>query len=203
MLYTEYQYIKPPRAEQKIPAHLLKLFEAQGWWIQYKKNGTNSVIYVTPQKNVFAKTRHQDKPDHKMWVFSDASEAIFQKVSGNGWWVFNAELLHSKTPHIKDTNYLHDVLVADGEYLLDMPYAERYDILLATFPTIGETRSHFVLNENTWIARNREHDFGDEWNLLLEQDKSEDEGFVLKHPGRKIKESWTMKVRKPHKNYTF
>ncbi len=199
MFYEKYNFIKPPRAETKIPPALLSFYEERGYVAQYKKNGTNSIIFVTPEKELIVKTRH--KADHKAWHFSEASARVFKALPGKGWYVINAELLHSKTPAVKDTHYIHDIFVNDGEYLVGVPYSKRYMMLLQLFSIGGSDASHFVIDKNTWLARNINSKFNDVFDSM---NKQEDEGLVLKHPkGLLSRTDWLVKCRKSHENYSF
>lgn len=195
MRYAGFSYITPPRAEVKIPRSLLASFEGKGWWAQIKKNGTNSVIFVPPDRVPFAYNRHGEA--HKQWRFTAASAAPFAALPGTGWYVFNAELLHSKVSGgPKDTNYAHDVLVADGRYLLGKSYAERYAIV----------RGLLVPGPNLLVAGYETEGFGALFDGLS---AGEDEGLVLKNPGGKLGTrdgsgaGWMVKCRRLHKNFGF
>lgn len=203
MKYDKFTYIYPPRAESAIPFNLLKAYQRKNWIAQVKKNGTNSVIFVSPSKEVFAMGRHNN--EHKQWSFTPETAAIFKALPGNGWYVLNAELLHSKVAGLRDINYIHDILVEDGEYLIGSTYAQRYARLLMLFlhDKTVKTPSHFVLDKHTWLARNHDNFL----ELFDSLSQSEDEGIVLKNMlGRlapKDNSGWTVKCRKFHPNFAF
>ena len=208
MEYTEFSYIAPPRAEAKIPVGMLNLYEEGGWLAQIKKNGTNSVIFVPPDRVPFAYNRHGER--HKAWEFDKESAALFARLPGKNWYVFNAELLHNKVSDgPRNTNYLHDVLVHDGTYLLGRSYAERYNLLSKTFgrSISGDAYTHFVLNEQTWLAKSLLKGFKQIFKEKLAEE--EDEGLVLKDPRGVLSTTdgkgapWMAKIRKPMKNYGF
>jgi hypothetical protein len=202
--YTKFIYLTPPRPENAIPPSRLKTFERKHWIAQIKKNGTNSVIFVSPEKKVTAMGRHNN--EHKQWQFTPESAAIFKALPGTGWYVINAELMHSKVPGIRDINYIHDVLVEDGDYLLGTTYAQRYSRLLMLFlhNNTEMTQSHFALDRNTWLVRNHPQGFRELFDSLS---APEDEGLVLKNTlGRlapKDNSGWNVKCRRPHKNFGF
>lgn len=203
MEYKSYSYITPPRAEGKVAPATLPFYEQKGWIAQCKKNGTNSVIFVPPSEKIFAKTRHND--DHKAWKFTEGSSKIFDETRNAGWNVFNAELMHSKGNGFRDINYLHDVLVWNGEYLIGKTYQERFELLQNIFCDIkDETHSHYVINDHTWLAKNFKADFSKLFHSLT---NNEDEGLVLKNPKGKLElrdnTGWLVKCRKFHKNYGF
>ena len=206
MRYEDFAFILPPRAETKIPTTLLSFYEKRGWQAQVKKNGTNSLIFVAPNKELVTKTRHN--ANHKAWQITPGSGAIFKRLPGQGWYVINAELLHSKTPHIKDTHYIYDILVDDGVVLLGTTYAQRYARLQKLFlkNALATVSSHHVLDAHTWLARNVREDFLGVFNALK---NIEDEGLVLRDMTGKLSlndaanAAWMCKVRRHHKNYTF
>ncbi|CAM6055322.1 unnamed protein product [Sphagnum tenellum] len=78
-------------------------------------NGTASVLAISPDRQIVAMNRHRE--EHKLWTPTAANIADFAKLPGKGWYVFVAELMHSKVPGIKNVNYVHDILVADGKHL--------------------------------------------------------------------------------------
>ena len=176
MRYDYFMYLTPPRAEDRIAPALLSFYEKQGWLAQIKKNGTNSVIFVSPEKKLTAMNRHGDV--HRQWSFTKNSAEPFLCLPGKGWWVVNAELLHAKTPNIKDTNYIHDVLVADGEWMIGEEYSKRYKILEEVFKGAPDG-DHLTINANTWLASNISDKFRSTFDSLK---KIEDEGLVLKDP---------------------
>jgi hypothetical protein len=209
MIFDSFLYMTPPRAKSPIPPSRLGLYESMGWIAQLKKNGQNSVIYVPPNRIPFAYNRHGER--HKTWVFTAGSEAIFAALPGNGWWVFNGELLNAKVSGIRDINYLHDVLVADGELLLNTTYQYRHDTLCATLPKLSksrilETPTHWILDAHTWIAKRITAGFSALFDGLTDP---EDEGLVLKNPqgilGTRCGNGagWMVKCRRPTKNAGF
>lgn len=197
--YTKFKYFSPPRVETAGAVEALP----KNHWTQIKKNGTNSMIFVGPNKELLGYNRHGEI--HKAWQFTEKSSKAFLNLPKAGWQVINAELLHSKTPHIKDTNYIHDLLVHDGKYLIGSTYQQRYELLLALFgPQItGEGHDHFVINSNTVIAKNFNVD---PVELFATLTAVEDEGLVTKNPKGiwipGVTPNWMSKSRKPHKNYS-
>ena len=208
MQYTSFSYLWPPRPDNAIGPKMLKVYEAMGFVGQFKKNGTCSVIGISPDKTIKAMNRHNE--DHKLWSPTPASSAAFKTLPGKGWYVFVAELLHSKvTGGPRDTNYIFDILVADGEYLIGKTFAERMEILNALFPEdIGEEDSHRIITPNTWVAKTIPTGFRSVFDGLA---RPEDEGIVLKDPKSKLQpptrqasnNDWQVKCRRPHKNFSF
>jgi hypothetical protein len=210
MRYEAYEYLFPPRpgTKQVVPPSQLGFYEERGWKSQYKKNGTASVIFVSPEREVTFKSRHRD--DHKQWVSNDASEAAFKRLPGSGWYVLVGELLNNKVKNgTRNTTYLFDLLVDDGNYLVGSAYAERQDRLFALFDEFeDETYSHYGVDENTWVAKTYESGFRKMYDGIT---NPEDEGIVLKDMTARLEicsrettnASWSRKCRKPTKNYPF
>jgi hypothetical protein len=130
MKYTEYEYLWPPRPEKKVPPTTFGFYQKRGYWAQVKKNGTCTVIFARGKEVIF-KTRHND--DHKAWSPQPEHVKFFQSDSDT-WNVYVAELLHSKTPHIKNHLYIFDIIVRDGEQLTGMSFADRQVELYSQFP---------------------------------------------------------------------
>jgi hypothetical protein len=212
MRYEKFEYLWPPRPNSKRACPPtgpmgVSFYERRGWQGQVKKNGTCNVIAISPEGEMVAMNRHHE--EHKAWVPTRASCAAFADLPGNGWYVFVAELLHSKVPGIRDTNYIFDILVADGEYLVSKTFMERQDILNGLFPdAIDETFSHRVIDSNTWVAKLLTGNFEEIFEGL---DAPEDEGLVLKNPKATLEfcsrqdanAGWQVKCRKTHKNFSF
>lgn len=218
MRFEDWQYLWPPRPDNAIPKSLLSFYGKKNWVAQVKLNGTCNVISVSPKGEIIAKSRHKDIEDgnHRMWTPSANTRAAFKNLPrpNKGWYVFVAELMHSKvTGGAKDTNYIHDILVADGEYLVGKTFEERQAILRSLFPNIDESKStvaYHVIDGNTWLARNHVGvDFADLYTSVIPDPSYE--GLVIKNPAAKLaicsrqksNNSWQVKCRRPHKNYGF
>jgi hypothetical protein len=264
MRYDSFSYLWPPRPDQPIPQSSLPYYEISlGYVAQAKKNGTCNIIAVKPSLLRLKKDRrgfpedewppaewivcmNRHKEDHKLWQPTAASSEIFKNLPGDGWYVFVAELLHSKLKEgPKDTNFINDILVADGEYLVGKTFGERqymlYDLFLGEEAAenlslddpslkgrdllnrnnaimnlrkrgITEAPTHYVLNRNTWLAKNFASGFS---KLYKSFTTLEDEGLVLKDPDAKLtactRESsnsgWQVKCRRQigqgGKNYSY
>lgn len=199
--YTSYRYVAPLRPTVAISPAMLGFYQDRKWIAQVKKNGTNNVIFVGSDGSIRTKTRHNT--DHKAWHLTYKSGEIIKHLINGKHIVLNAELLHSKTKHIKDTNFIHDILVFDNRTLEKFSFSERYNLL---YNLLGkfikrEMKDHFILNDNTWLAKNFDTSFQSLYDSLSE---TEDEGLVLKNPyGFPNDRTWTVKCRKQAKNYSF
>lgn len=209
MLFADFRYLWPPRPDSKqaVMPNMLGYYERQGWIGQIKKNGTCNVIAVSPEGKIVAMNRHNEQ--HKLWSPTEKSSAAFKGLPGTGWYVFVAELLHSKvTDGPRDTNYIFDILVADGKYLVGKTFEERQTILLGLFEATGETDSHYIITDHTWVAKPFRVGFADRYRGLS---AAEDEGIVLKDPRARLElcakatanTRWAVKCRREHKNFRY
>lgn len=203
MKYSEYEYLWPPRPERKVPPTTFNFYQQRGYWAQVKKNGTCTVIFARGKEVIF-KTRHND--DHKAWTPKPEHIAFFQSDSTE-WNVYVAELLHSKTPHIKDQLYIFDMIVENGVQLSGVTFMERQKRLYARFPNGKYETDQYRIHPNVSLAVNFKADYQHLWKSL----KTEDEGLVLKDPNAKLvaclkqtsNAGWQVKSRRPTANYSF
>lgn len=203
MRYDEYSYLWPPRPERKVPPTTFNFYQSRGYWAQVKKNGTCTVIFARGKEVIF-KTRHDD--DHKAWSPKPEHIKFFQSDSTE-WTVYTAELVHSKTPHIKDQLYIFDILVDSGVHLSGMTFEERQNLLYQNHPNGVYEPTQYRIHPYVSLAINFKTDYQHLWKSL----QVEDEGLVLKDPTAKlvacIKQTanagWQVKTRRPTKNYSF
>jgi hypothetical protein len=208
MDYLNYQYLYPPRPDVPAPVTMLNRMGNNGYISQIKKNGQNSVIAISPDKKIITRNRHN--AEHLTWKPDYSKMQPFLNLKGKGWYVFVAELLNSKVAGLRDINYVHDVLVNDGEYLVGYTQAERQMMLHSMFNTrnFAPTYSHHVIDPTTWVVREHQSGFRDLFDSL---DKPEDEGLVFKNPQtplqfcnrEKSNNAGMLKIRRTHKNYSF
>jgi len=210
MKYTKWSYLYPPRPEYAIPADMLKFYEGRGWWAQYKKNGTCTIIGISPKKEFFCMNRHAE--NHRTWQLTPyLKEQLALLFPEKKWTVLVAEILHLKTPDIKDTLYIFDALVLGSEMLYDSTFRERQEILAARLKTNVEARTHFICDPKgqIWYAKCFKSGFNKLFNAI--KNPKEDEGLVLKNPVGKLRSclkdksntSWQVKCRWGNKNYSF
>lgn len=204
MDYDTLGYMFPPRPKKAIDEKMIGFYEKRGFVCQVKKNGTCNVTFALDDGVTF-KTRHN--ADHKQWNANTATIDFFDQFPNS---VFVSELMHNKTPHIKNINYIFDIIVYDGKSLIGKTFLERQAILDRIMPAaVDETYSHYILNEHIWLSKIHSVGFKD----LFEKSKefSEDEGLVFKRPAVPLEmctketsnNGWQYKVRKPTKNYGF
>lgn len=206
--YQEFKYLYPPRPENIISHDRIPYYEKTGWVAQYKKNGTNTIIACSPTGELTLMNRHFEK--HKAWqITSHLKDALAKILPKGSWTVLTGEILHNKTPTVKDTLFIHEVLVYESKFLLGTTFLERQKILEKLLPGGEEKYSHFELTPKLWRAKLLTKDL--EGLFLAIKEPKIDEGLVLKKPDGILKfcdttksnAAWQIKVRYPAKNYSF
>jgi len=206
--YSSWKYLYPPRPEHVITSDLLPLYESRNWVGQYKKNGTCVTITIDPKGSLLVCDRYGNKL--KSWQCPPwLGLFILNNVPNKRWTMLVAELLHSKTPTIKDTLYLRDVIVYQNIHLIGTTFNERQHILGGLFSErIKEEYSHWEITSNIWLAKNFDSNFAEKFKKI--KDPRIDEGLVLIKPDAKLKwclkegsNSMSVKCRYPTKNYQF
>jgi hypothetical protein len=209
-------YLWPPRPEKAVPRSMLGFYERRGYVVQTKMNGTQNLLGVAPDRTLKCMSRHNE--DHKAWKPTDASAMAFKDLPGTGWYVFVAELMHSKVPGLRDINYIHDILVSDGVSLDGQTFAARQALLWTLFghEVKEKTSTHYVIDKNTWLARNYsgikgQFDAAHFDDLYLSFNKPEIEGLVMKNPKAALQpcyhpssnSDWQFKCRRATNKYSF
>ena len=153
------------------------------------------------------RTRHGEA--HKGFEPKEEMLKPFKSLPGKGWYVFVGELLHSKTPNIKDTFYVYEILVMDGKKLVGTKYKDRYQMLKLLLNDVqGETDQYYIINNNVWLAKCFISGFKEMFDNLKNK---EDEGLVLRDVEATMRDclsktsnvKWLVKCRKSTKNYGF
>jgi hypothetical protein len=217
MRYDSYRYLFPPRPERAGAPNTLSVYEAQGWVGQAKMNGTCCTIYVPPVKGrrSFAMGRHG--PENRLqWQPGESWQNFQSHLPGTGWYVFVGELLHDKGVGVRDTFYIFDMLVEDGEYLIGTTFRDRYARLAKLCAATPGERSvehtHTVITPGIWLATNHAHSFT-AWHESIRNmpGKPPIEGLVFKRPDAKLlpcgrasaNASWQAKCRRASDHLSF
>lgn len=207
--YDHWRWLWPPRPSQSVPATMLSYYQNKGWYAQFKKNGSLALITIDPDRSVCVWNRHQElmnwsPPD-------DVKDQLITNFAHRGSWsVYVGELLHQKAREIKNTLYLFDVLVQDGELLEGSTYHSRLQ-RLAMGAVADSAYSHLIVTQNVWVARSFLGSVFEDLYGQISSEDSIDEGLVLKNPNAKLdpcinKKSnggWQVKVRYGKKNFAF
>ena len=206
--YNEFKFLYPPRPDFVLTFDRLTYYEKQGWIAQYKKNGTCTIIGMNPQGEFYAMNRHAEA--HRAWHLTEhIKDVLWDLLPQDSITVLVAEIMHSKTPTIKDTIYVHDVIVHGSKQLVGTTWEERQAILAHLLPARSEDYSHYVVENKVWRAKPLRSGFLEAFRSI--SDPKIDEGLVLKKPDGKLKpcykedanKAWQAKVRYAAKNYQF
>lgn len=207
--YTSFRYLFPPRPESAVDPGSLGFYLKRGWVAQFKKNGTCSIIAISPDKEFTAMTRHETP--HKAWQLTEYHKQELSRLFPEKCWiVLIAEILHNKTKTIKNTIFIHDIVVWNT-FLLGSAFMDRQKILDDHLLTNVEAKTHYVCDRQgqIWFAKRFITGFKELFDGI--EDTRIDEGLVLKDPKGKLRScdspnknsSWQVKVRHPSKNYQF
>ena len=210
MRYADFKYIYPPRPETAVPPSALDELEQRGWWGQPKLNGTNCLLFVAPaqagKRATLQRGRHGDTPI-KSWS-PGANWNRFAERLPAGWCVLHGELLHTKGTG-RDTVYLHDMLVLNGEYLVGTTYRARYEQLQRLCSGAVPRADHLDVLAGIWLAPIYLAGLRGEWERL--RGTPGVEGLVAKDPAAKLalccrpssNSAWQVKSRFPAANVSF
>lgn len=205
MIYDKFLYLYPPVPTKALLPGLMGFYQSKGWVGQIKKNGVCGIFAVSPDKQITCMNRHNGI--HKTWVLPPSLRTFFEKLP-NGWFYFVGEIMHLKTGHIKDTIYLYDCLVSNGDYLVGSTFTHRYNILKSLWEYSADNNQYLSVSDNFWIASN--YDLGFE-KIYKGLSNPEDEGLVLRDPNAKLElctsassnTNSILKCRKGNSNYGF
>lgn len=216
MKYETFKFLWPPRAEQACPPAYLPQCETMGWVAQIKANGTNCTLYVAPDRSTIQRNRHGDTPIVR-WSPGENWHTFAKALPGTGWHVFSAELLHLRGNE-RDTLYVYDLLVCDGEYLVGVDFSSRQSMLdqlcdgHPTYPgwqpNRGSALSHWEFGPRLWRARNHTAGFRD---LFDNCPGAFVEGVVVKDSRATLRlcstptsnAGWQVKARRPTDHLSF
>jgi ATP-dependent DNA ligase len=186
-------FLYPPRPEKAIAPSLIEWYENLGYVAQLKKNGTCSLAFVSADGKVTFKTRHNE--DHKAWTPTKEITDYFSTFPDS---IFVFELLHNKSPLVKDTAYVFDIIRYLGKDLVGVTFSERMQILNKVVP---------LMNDKIMLAKTYDSCLT---GLFQSLDSPLDEGIVLKNPEAVLEPcyratsntAWQVKCRKRTKNYS-
>jgi hypothetical protein len=130
MTISARRYIYPPRATTAIPRDGLTILAQRGWIAQLKFNDTHIELDYDGSKINTIWDRHGKKPVYDFTRLQPDLDALGQKLvnsnHGEGRYLLDGGLLHSKHPAIKDTIVIWDILIKNDQYLLGTSYTERH-----------------------------------------------------------------------------
>jgi hypothetical protein len=213
--YTDFRYFCPPRTNVKIPigSPVLKAWARLPDAIaQYKLNGSRNMIVIDPQDNIQFWNRHGEQQRNYIVPETLKSQIRAMAYPHGHWNVFDSELMHFKTPEVKNTVYVFDTLVWGSEHLVGENYAARFGLvqpLISDFFPLDFTK----LDGKLFVAKNmRAPEWEPAWKAALKINSVE--GLVLKREGPVSRlvdggqseynnDGFMCRIRKPFKNCQF
>lgn len=206
--YNEPKFLYPPRPARSVLPALIGFYKKKGYWAQIKKNGTCSILGVGPKGEIYTMGRHAEP--HKSWKPSKESLKPFKGRANGKWRVYVVEVMDAKTKNIKDSIYIHDIIVNEGIILEHTTFAERQKLLVNIFPVRRAGGFGYAkITDKVWLAEIITKNFKAVFDSI--EDPKVDEGLVLKDPNGKLQPmwregtntGWQVKCRHPHKNYGY
>jgi hypothetical protein len=213
--YNQWRYFCPPRTNVKIPFGSpvqnawARMSDAVG---QFKLNGSRNIVAIDPDDNIQFWNRHREQQRNYV-VTAELREQIRALAYPKGRWnLFDSELMHFKTPDVKNTVYLFDTLVWGGEHLIGVDYATRFALVQQLtdkyFPLDSAPLSNRLFIANNFKAV----EWTAAWNAA--QSAKSIEGLVLKRTGPVSRLTdgglseynnggFMCRIRKPFKNSQF
>lgn len=207
------QYLYPPRIEHKMQPSSLAKLDTGDYVGQPKLNGSNTSIALSANK-LIVKNRHNE-------FFAIPPKFDFQSMySGVGWMSFAGEFMNkSKLDHNKQPFrgfVIWDIMAYDGKILIGSTITERIALLDLLYPKKEPAVAIdgiTVLFKTDYPDIYRANDFFGDFETVYKIISQIDmvEGFVKKRLTGKLENmtreanntGWSVKVRKPTKNYHF
>lgn len=210
MIYSNFQYIYPPRPENNIPSSDLDFWDKTNSLIaQPKFNGSNCLLFLRG-KDMVVMNRHNDR----MSNFNIPSNELLNLSQGDKWTIFNGELMNKSK---KDQNnqlfnnklVLFDLLVDNGDYLIGKSFEYRYNLLKSKLNTNKYNNYSDIVSENIYLVKSFYNGFEELFNQFTKVDMLE--GLVLKRKDAKLERGNTaknntksqIKCRKQTLNYKY
>lgn len=210
MIYSNFQYIYPPRPENNIPPSDLNFWDKTNSLLaQPKFNGSNCLLFLRG-KDMVVMNRH----NNRMSNFNIPSNEILSLSQGDKWTIFNGELMNKSK---KDENnqlfnnklVLFDLLVDNGDYLIGKSFEYRYNLLKSKFNLTKYNHYSDMISENIFIVKSFDKGFEDLFEQFTKVDMLE--GLVLKRKDARLERGNTaknntklqIKCRKQTLNYKY
>lgn len=219
MLYEQFLYLRPPRAETAMEAKYLAGVNESEYFAQPKYNGSCTSLFLKGREHHRLFNRHGEELTlQRPLNYLDLND------SADKWMVLCGEYMN-KGKKGEDGNLFNhkfiiwDILVHQGVYLLGTTVDARILLLQELFGTsrakvTGKDLTiydHLIITEhpNIFLAPTYSANFQDVYNSVVPTDAYE--GIVVKRRDAKLgmglneknNAGWQFKVRKPTKNYNF
>lgn len=208
--YNTFRYIYPPRPEYVISPDKLTRFE-KTHVAQPKLNGSCCVIFIKGDEYKIYNRHGQESLTGFRLKINDLKVLT---SGNNNWNVIVGEYMNKSQIGVDGEVWNHkfvifDILVHDGNYLLNTTFEERVELLDNQFGTKSENEYLYKINNSIFRVKTFYDNFSERWNVLTKIGMLE--GLVLKKPKSKLQRGlteknnmlWQLKSRKPTKNYRY
>lgn len=204
--YDNFKYMYPPRPEYVISPDQLTKYE-KDHLVQPKLDGTCCLIFIKGNEfKYYGRHKNENFTNFKL-KFSDLE---ILKCGNDNWNVIVGEYLNKNKKGIDGKPWNHkliifDILVYNGEYLLDTTFEERIKLLDNLFGKIDENQYLYKITDNIFRVKSFYDNFLERWNDITKTEVFE--GFVLKKKQQKLtkglseKNNLSHKCRRTTKNY--
>jgi hypothetical protein len=210
MIYSNFQYIYPPRPENNIPPSDLNFWDkTNSLMAQPKFNGSNCLLFLRG-KDMVVMNRH----NNRMSNFNIPTNEVLNLYQSDKWSIFNGELMNKSK---KDENnqlfnnklVLFDLLVDNGDYLIGKSFEYRYNLLKSKFNLTDYNHYSDMISENIFIVKSFDKGFEYLFTEFTKVDMLE--GLVLKRKDARLERGNTaknntkpqIKCRKQTLNYRY
>lgn len=206
--YSKFRYIFPPRPEYPISPDQLPKYENTHLG-QPKMNGACCVIFIKGDElKYFGRHQNENLSNFKLGL----SDLKTLNCGNDNWNVIVGEYMNKNKKGIDGKPWNHkfvifDILVYNGDYLLNSTFEERVVLLDKIFGTTEENEYLYKVTDKIFRVKTFYENFSDKWNRIVQIDMLE--GFVLKKRNQKLtkglseKNNLSHKCRKETKNYRF
>lgn len=210
MIYSNYQYIYPPRPENNISPKDLNFWDKTNSLIgQPKLDGSNCVLFLR-KNDTIAMNRHSERLSN----FNLNTNEIDRLSPSNDWTVLNGEWMNKSKKYDMNNLFnnklvIFDILVDNGDYLIGKTFEHRYNLLKSKF-NISEYNDYlYSISENVFLVKSFYNEFESKFNEFVKTDMLE--GLVLKRKEGRLERGNTaknnnkvqLKCRKKTKNYKY
>jgi hypothetical protein len=208
MKYLNFRYIYPPRPEYPISSDQLYKYE-KDHFIQVKMDGSCCVIFIKCKDfRYFGRHQNENLANFKLGV----DDLTVLNCGNDNWNVIVGEYMNKNKRGIDCKVWNHkfvifDILVYDGEYLLDSTFDDRVDLMNNIFGTNDENDYLYKITDKIFRVKTFYDNFLERWKEIIKIDMLE--GVVLKRKEQKLnrglteKNNISIKCRKDCKSYKY
>ena len=205
-VYSKFRYIYPPRPEYVISPDQLSKYEIDNF-IQPKLDGSCVEIYIKGDEfRYFGRHQNQNLSNFKLKL----EDLKILNCDNDNWNVFVGEYMNKNKNGIDGKPWNHkfvifDILVYNGEYLLNTTFKERVALLDKIFGTTDENEFLYKITDKIFRVKTFYDKFLERWTDITKINMLE--GVVLKKKEQKLtkafseKNNLSIKCRRPTKNY--